>query len=1120
MQVYHVDEYNPEIYKKHPRHGYYAPVEIEVDPTFVNDTDWLEGTFHVRNEWYWDYSDGWVPDPSGQYVYKKQEITFTITNNDLNHDLHLILHVEEIEGDDGITLVNGSDVNSMTYEIDVPAGTSLNYVVTVYDYLPFLRWGVWEWWAEVENVTQYLRAGANITLTAEDPGECPSGIEAIYWRYVWNDTEYPQEGEYGAINGSQFAIYGYDEEITGHWWYVVYDDSTTISFDEECRHDLYYFAKDRACHNSTVHHQVYYVDASEPVVEEILPEHGAIGNTTQSLFEGFYIPFGNGWAVVNGSTSYWELKTNEPDYNYHDMDASHSGVYYAMAWKNGGTADTWLITPKVHIPEDGNLTFWYATYYSSYNEAAFEVCINNVSTQTDTSAFVPVWDSGTFGDTTYRKVEIDLSKYAGQDVYIGFHCYYLEQDYYYGGLVIDDVWIGGIHRIATLLDDDVEDSMAWTIDDLTVDGSFWQQVDRIPVYNTTPPAPSMWCGDLSLENAPNGFGRYACNWNDTLTLKNPLNLSDVNGPVTFEFWYWIYTEFKHDWLYVEASNDSENWSILTSITGGSSSLSTPWSKATIDLSDYIGNDTVWVRFRFYSDDSHSTVYNGVFIDNVSIYNSTHTFLSDTFDNPWVNWVAEMLETSKWHIVSTDAHSPTHSWWNGNDATGQYFNCIDDALVSPIIDLSGYTYEEAMLTFWHKRNFYEDADYGVLEVRYSNDGTTWSAWDDITYYRYDRNWVQEFIDLSDYIGYPQKVQFRFRFVSDTDGTDYGWYIDDIRFELRNITETVFEDNFERTFPPAGWSESGSYTTYFRYGWSHIQMPEITVASIEGDDYYTQDEWLITPVIYNLPKFSNLTFMHNLNLDGASAYVYIKLDNGTWQLLATLSDTGGMYVIEDISLWPYRGHDVQLAFRFVTNYGDGSGSYWAIEWVNVTSLGFLRACAPVTLNAYDLPENDCRVGVSALYWRYEWSGGQYPYPYIDDALGMSIPVVPGSSIPGVTPDDEDIYDYYWYYIEDNGPYDLDDRVGYISYEVHFYEDCIHDLYYFAKDWVCHSSEVYHDRWYVDGTAPYTELTVEWADHPAILKDAKIHVAIYDSSIYGPGSYFDGAEGNNWDEFLDVL
>ncbi|MBC7081429.1 MAG: choice-of-anchor J domain-containing protein [Thermoplasmatales archaeon] len=1092
MQVYEVDEFEPVVSKEHPEHGYYTPVEIDVDDTFENETDWLEGTFHVRDAWYWSYADGWIPNPEGQYRDKIQYINFTIYNNDMTHDLILRLHVEEIFGDSGITLENGSDVNYKVYTVNVPAGSSLVYTINVYDNLEFLRMGVWQWWAEVENVTQYLRAGVRINLSAYDPGDHPSGIENIYYRYEWNGNYYPVPGHPAARNGSE--IQPDVPEIANYWWFI-YDDSRGIVFNEECQHDLYYFAKDRACHNSTLHHQIYYVDASSPEVEEILPEHGAIGNTTTSLYESFEAPFGNGWAVVDGDGSTWSIKSEEPLFLWQD-NIAHSGRYAAMAWTYSSPC-AWLITPKITIPEDGNLTFWYKVYYGG--SAGLKVGVNNITTQTDTSAFVEVWDSGIFSDTSYRHVEIDLSEYAGQEVYIGFHCYYLSNVFPYNGLLVDDVWVGSIHRIATLLDDDVENSIIWSIDDLTVkQTSYWQLVNRLPVASPPSPGwsenlpnkPAAWCGDLSLGNAQNGGGLYACNWDDTLTIKNPIDLSGATGTVSLSFniWYYLQTD---DNLYIEASNDSINWTVLETISGQSG-----WITKTIDMSQYIGNSTVWIRFRFVSDDSYNGQYNGVFIDNVTVKNETEFYFTPDFFNTLANWNAEMLETSKWHVTDYDSHSENHSWYCGVEPAYQYLNCMNDALISGDIDLTtGYAGKKAMLIFWHKYDM--DNDYGdAAYVEVYADGT----WQQLASYSGSRDWVQEFIDLSNYIG--KIIKIRFRFYSNYYTTDEGWFVDDIKVEIREVEEAIFEDKFDMykhtvdavavpRFPPTDglteygdWRREGNYAGNCYYGWEQYVSPWFDgsiadAAVVHGYYYGEQEEYLYSPVIYDLPKFSNLTFRHYFESDYASAYVYLIDESGTWHLLKSFS-SDVHDDIEDIPLWDYYGQDIQIVFYFHTpnGYGNHNTDYWAIFWVDITSHGFLRACAPITINASDLPENECAVGIDAIYWRYEVNG--------EEGEGYGDEYLCGCEIPGISEEDEEIYDYYWWAIYDNDEYDNDSRVGYISFEAHLPENCTHDLYYFAKDKLCHSSELKHERWYVDGTPPETWLGISWGEHPWIPKN----------------------------------
>ncbi|RLC67736.1 MAG: hypothetical protein DRI52_10510, partial [Chloroflexi bacterium] len=617
--------------------------------------------------------------------------------------------------------------------------------------------------------------------------------------------------------------------------------------------------------------------------------------------------------------------------------------------------------------------------------------------------------------------------------------------------------------------------------------------------------------------------------------KTPMNLSGLNAStdtVTLNFTTW-FTLGLGDSIYVEARNATSNWTAIDSRTGMNS---TEWETWNLNLSQYISNATVYLRFRFVSDDDDDGwIYNGWYIDNISVYNDTGISIAPlSFDDcsGFTNWNRIMLETSKWHITDYDAHSENNSWYCGVESTPHYLNCMDDVLVTRQIDLTGYSGYQAMLMFWHMYDMSDGDDNCTVEI--STDNSTWT---ELAKYTGSRNWVQEFINISDYIG--QQVWIRFRFQSDYSDTDTGWFVDDVLVEIRNITETTFEDDFELyyaspgipRFPPTGplneiggdWTVTGNFTGQLWYGWDQYGTVVNGRALLEGYLYSgAQDEWLISPVIPDLPKFSNLTFRHRLGIDTAdvSAGIYMKLDGGNWTLLRVLSDTGGSYVTEDVSLWDYHGHDIQLAFVWQTNGNCSYDDRWMIDWVNVSSFGFLRVCAPVYINATDLPDNECRVGTSAIYWRYVYEGTHYPGESGDGYSRGEI--VYGNEIPG-TPDWA--IGEYWWRIPDNSQWDLDNRTGYISAEIHFYEDCIHELYYFAKDHVCHSSELHYERWYVDGTAPETVLGISWGDHPWIPKnpDGNIRVGIYNSSEWPAkhyASYWTGGENNIYSEVQDIL
>ena len=94
----------------------------------------------------------------------------------------------------------------------------------------------------------------------------------------------------------------------------------------------------------------------------------------------------------------------------------------------------WLITPKLAVSSGNSLTFKWRKQSTSYEESLY---IRLSTANTDTSAFTIFLDSvfGLVGDTTWHSKEIDLSAYAGNNVYIAF--YY--RDYNNFGVAIDDV---------------------------------------------------------------------------------------------------------------------------------------------------------------------------------------------------------------------------------------------------------------------------------------------------------------------------------------------------------------------------------------------------------------------------------------------------------------------------------------------------------------------------------------------------------------------------------------------------------------------------------------------------------------------------------------------------------
>jgi subtilisin family serine protease len=121
------------------------------------------------------------------------------------------------------------------------------------------------------------------------------------------------------------------------------------------------------------------------------------------------------------------------------------------------------------------------------------------------------------------------------------------------------------------------------------------------------------------------------------------------------------SEFHNDLLYVETSTNGSTWTgqsiYVTTIDGSyvftydfgiSRDLSDQWYSATVDLGDYDGKSTVYIRFRFTSNSSIN--YMGWFIDDISVtaasssYTGTeYQFMSGTsMATPHVTGIAALI----------------------------------------------------------------------------------------------------------------------------------------------------------------------------------------------------------------------------------------------------------------------------------------------------------------------------------------------------------------------------------------------------------------------------------------------------------------------------------------------
>lgn len=129
-------------------------------------------------------------------------------------------------------------------------------------------------------------------------------------------------------------------------------------------------------------------------------------------------------------------------------------------------------------------------------------------------------------------------------------------------------------------------------------------------------------------------------------------------------------------------------------------------------------------------------------------------------------------TPLWSIVQTSPSGGSRAWHDS--ATGVYANSLDTQLLSPVVNLQGYTGLRLRLrSFCDTESGY---DFGTIQVRPS----AAAEWSTVYSCSGDPAWRSLDIPVPQLEGAAQ-AQIRFRLTSDNSAQDDGWYVDDLVLE---------------------------------------------------------------------------------------------------------------------------------------------------------------------------------------------------------------------------------------------------------------------------------------------------------------------------------------------------
>ncbi len=304
-----------------------------------------------------------------------------------------------------------------------------------------------------------------------------------------------------------------------------------------------------------------------------------------------------------------------------------------------------------------------------------------------------------------------------------------------------------------------------------------------------------------------------------------------------------------------------------------------------------------------------------------IESSPHTFTVgevDDVEDGNIAWIAD----TNWNIAEGDAYSGDHYWDCGDGNYGTYW---DEKLVSPRIDTT--LWSEAEFTWWHRYNFNEGDDGGVVEVF---DGSEWvpvtplggydgvlSDWGENVLGGRDAftgvqdEWAMETVDLTPFVG---TQDLRVRFWVGTDGYSNwpdpreGWLVDDI-----GLTGQIETDTLEISLSSEGWNfVSTNIVPEDTSIGSILENPEDGISgSYDRVMYYDakQGEWL-SYVPGRAGRFNNLDdwdhtmglWIHMVSEDTLTIHGFVPTNTEIylhpgWNMVGMPSETSGNHGIPD-------------------------------------------------------------------------------------------------------------------------------------------------------------------------------------------------------------------------------
>ncbi len=348
----------------------------------------------------------------------------------------------------------------------------------------------------------------------------------------------------------------------------------------------------------------------------------------------------------------------------------------------------------------------------------------------------------------------------------------------------------------------------------------------------------------------------------------------------------------------------------------------------------------------------SATGNFTFVDTIDLFIGSTGYYTDVEDTDTINWTQE----NPWHVSTRRAYSPAHSFYFGDEGTGEYPSNANASLVSPYIKVG----PDAKLSFWTWYDFENGYDEGYVE--YSSDsGATWVQL--ASYTGSSTDWKLVKLPITGVTPGTQ-ILIRFRGTSDGSVQHEGWYIDNIRVSPPEAPTTLLFEGYSiddsqgngNGLPDPG--EDVTLDVNLKNVGSAAQGATGTLVSSSPLITVTDSVYSFGDILTDSTSHGSFGLSVSSNAEIGESYdllLVVNANSGTYADTFVLT-----FVVGDKKL-RYTGPDAYGYYAY--DMFDGYSEHPNYNWIEINSLGTMVA------------NNDDSTSVVSLPFTFRYYGTDY-------------------------------------------------------------------------------------------------------------------------------------------------